>query len=127
MTEHHGKIWWNELNTRDVAAAKDHYGRVFGWTFETMPMDSGEDYVLALHDGAPVAGLFPLDNLPQLEGVPSHWFTYLAVADLEKAVETTVSGGGSIKRPPFDVPGTGRFAIVEDPSGAVVGYIQPQE
>lgn len=126
MAEHHGKVWWSELNTRDVGGAKSYYGRVCGWTFESMPMDEGEDYVVAMQDGRPVAGFFPLDNLPELKDAPAHWFTYIAVDDLDKTVADTVAAGGRVHRPPFEVPGTGRIAIVEDPTGAAIGFMTPE-
>lgn len=127
MSEHHGKVWWSELNTRDMEGSRAYYGKTCGWTFETMPMDGGADYVLAMQDGRPVAGFFPLDSLPELEGVPPHWFTYLAVDDIDRAVEETVAAGGRIQRPPFEVPGTGMIAIVMDPTGAAVGLMTPEE
>ena len=33
-----GAIAWNELNTRDLAGAKEFYGAVFGWDFEDQEM-----------------------------------------------------------------------------------------
>lgn len=126
MSEQHGKVWWSELNTRDLDGAKAFYGRICGWTFETVAMEDGSDYVLAMQEGQPVAGFFPLESLPGLDGVPAHWFTYLAVDDLARAVEDTMAGGGRVQRPPFDVPGTGRIAIVVDATGASVGLMTPE-
>ena len=34
----HGVFYWNELLTRDVAAAKAFYTDVLGWETEEMPM-----------------------------------------------------------------------------------------
>lgn len=127
MPGHHGKVWWSELNTRDVEAAKSYYGKICGWDFETMPMDNGSDYIVAMQGGKPVAGVFSLNEMPELEGVPPHWFTYLAVDDLDAAVAETEAAGGQVHRPPFEVPGTGRIAILRDPSGAMVGLMTPEE
>ncbi len=33
-----GAFGWNELGTRDVAAARDFYGEVFGWTVDEQDM-----------------------------------------------------------------------------------------
>ncbi|RMH42745.1 MAG: VOC family protein [Alphaproteobacteria bacterium] len=124
MTEHHGKIWWSELLTRDPAAARDYYAEVAGWTFETMPMGEREYFVASRH-GAPVAGIMDMTGVPGMDAVPPHWFTYVAVDDVDEAVRRTRARGGEVKNDPFDVPGIGRIAIVTDPAGAAVGLITP--
>jgi hypothetical protein len=40
----HGHFHWNELQTRDLAAAKKLYADSVGWTFEEMPMPDGTIY-----------------------------------------------------------------------------------
>ena len=94
---HHGKIWWSELNTWDAEAAKSYYGKVMGWTFQEMPTagtDEARAYYLALRDGQPVAGIFTMIK-PMFEGIPEHWFTYLAVDEIEGVVVIVelVTGG----------------------------------
>ena len=44
-----GALAWNELNTRDLAGAKEFYGAVFGWAFEDSD-DGGDGH---LHDDQP--------------------------------------------------------------------------
>ncbi len=63
--------------------------------------------------------------MEQLNGVPAHWFTYIAVDDVDAAVEATVAAGGEIRHPCFDVPDIGRIAIIADPTGAAVGIMSP--
>ncbi|MCT4558199.1 MAG: VOC family protein [Pelagimonas sp.] len=122
----HGKIWWSELMTRDVDAAKTYYADLCGWRFDEMPdPDTGSVYYVAMQGDQPVAGLMDLGLLTHLDGVPSHWFTYLAVDDVDAASEATTKAGGQIMRPAFDVPGIGRIAIIQDPSGAPVGIMTP--
>jgi hypothetical protein len=120
----HGHFHWNELNTRDPKSAKAFYGEVVGWTFDEMPMDEGGTYVLCMEGGQPVAGIFEM-NGPEFAGIPTHWFAYLAVDDVDARLEKAVSAGAIIKRPAFDVAGVGRIAIVQDPSGAVLGWMTP--
>ena len=62
------------------------------------------------------AGMLQMDE--QWEGVPSHWSIYLHVADVDAAVARAVELGGSCCVPAFDVPGVGRIARLDDPSGA---------
>jgi len=129
--EKHGRIWWNELMTRDVPAAVGHYGKLCGWTFETVPMQDAElgefVYYIAMLGGMPVAGIMDMSVMPEDEARAPYWFTYIAVDDLDAALADTVAGGGRVKRAPYEVPGTGRIAIAIDPSGAEVGYMTPDE
>ena len=39
-----GAFSWNELNTRDATAAKEFYGRIFGWEFEDRESENAEGY-----------------------------------------------------------------------------------
>ena len=124
MSGTHGKIVWSELMTRDLEAAKAFYARVAGWSFEVMPMAEG-DYHVASANGEMAAGLMDLSDMPGMEGTPPHWFTYIAVDDVDAAVEATRSAGGQVHRAPWDVPGVGRIAIIGDATGATVGLMTP--
>jgi len=107
----HGRFYWNELMTRDVERAKRFYGETVGWAFEAMPMSEGT-YWVAEVDGAPVGGMFAMAG-PAFEGVPEHWMAYLAVDDIDARVKRAQAAGAKIVRPPFDVQGVGRIAILE--------------
>lgn len=121
-----GKVIWNELNTFDVARAREFYARLFGWSYRTSPMEGGEgDYVVAMQGEEMVAGIFDMATVPELKGLPSHWFTYFAVDDIEKACAEVTEAGGAIRRPPFQIPG-GRIAVVADATGAVLGLMEPE-
>lgn len=118
----HGTVHWSELMTRDVEASKAFYAKLCGWEYQTVPMgEGGADYTLAMQGERPVAGLFPVD-----EEMPQGWMTYLAVADVDAAVEAASAAGGTIHRPPFDVPNTGRIAIIGDIGGSTVGLMTPE-
>ncbi|MBH0238508.1 VOC family protein [Methylobrevis albus] len=118
----HGTITWNELNSWDPDGAMRFYGEALGWTFEAMPMPGGT-YWLIFSDGNRVGGLFPLTE-PDFEGVPSHWLTYIEADNVDARVDRALAAGGSLMRPPFDVPGVGRIAIVCAPGGEVMGWMQ---
>ncbi len=125
MSETHGKVWWTELMTRDVAGARDYYATMLGWVWQVMPMPEG-DYHMAMVDGQPVAGMMDMSAMEHLANVPPHWFSYFAVDDIDATVKATVQAGGKVLRDPFDVPGTGRIAILEDPTGAPMGMMTPE-
>lgn len=119
----HGTIIWNELNTHDVDTAKAFYGKLMGWTFEEMEMEEGEYWVIRKGE-IEVGGLFPLEG-PDFAEVPPHWMTYIAVDDVDESLELARQAGGSVVREPFDVPGVGRIAIVQDAEGTFMGWITP--
>ena len=122
-----GRIYWNELNTWDARKAMAYYGPIMGWTFEevaTAGTDQQRPYYIAKSNGERVAGIFTMVR-PMFEGVPEHWFTYLAVADIGVALSQSDALGGRTMRPPFEIPGFGVLAIVADANGGVMGLIQP--
>lgn len=120
----HGHFYWNELMTRDAERVKDFYGQSIGWTFEAMAMDGGQTYWVAKRGDAPVGGIFTMSG-PDFEGVPEHWLPYLAVDDIDAAVDKARTAGGTIVRPPWDVPGVGRIAMIREPGGAMIGWMTP--
>jgi len=123
MAWEHGTFYWNELMTRDAEAAKKFYGETLGWTFDGMPMEDGTYWVCKDGD-TPVGGIMPMTR-PDFEGIPPHWFAYLAVDDVDARVAKATAGGAELLRPLFDVPGIGRIAILKDPTGAALGWMTP--
>ena len=127
-----GTVWWTELNTHHPEKARKFYTSVFGWTANVMSMvdmsrapNPGEpSYTTFNKDGQPSLGCFTLDG-EMFKNVPDHWFTYFHSADVDASVKAIVAAGGKVQRPPWDVPGVGRMAIVGDASGAVFGLGKP--
>lgn len=111
-----GALSWNELNTRDVPAAEEFYGAIFGWTFETQEMGSAGSYTTIGLGGSPVGGILNMTERGVPAEVPAHWQLYFAVADTDATIERARQGGGSVMVEPIDVP-AGRFAILTDPHG----------
>lgn len=122
----HGTFYWNELMTRDTDKARAFYGKSLGWTFAEMPMEDGSVYVVANLGDKPVGGMFQMDGA-HFEGVPEHWMSYIAVDNIDERLELAVAHGGEVIRPPFDVTGIGRIAILKDVGGAVQGWMTPSE
>jgi predicted enzyme related to lactoylglutathione lyase len=120
----HGQFHWNELRTRDAERAKRFYATTVGWSFEASATPDGEIYWVALQDGKPVAGLFPLSS-PRFDGVPESWMSFLAVDDVEACVAKAIKAGAELAMPIFDVPGVGRIAMLREPGGAGIGWITP--
>lgn len=124
MSDFHGRFIWYELMTPDTAGAKSFYGKVVGWTSQDMPMEEGTYSVLQA-DGAGVGGMMMLSEEHKSAGVPPNWTGYVAVDDVDAAADKVKQLGGSVMRPPQDIPNIGRFAIVADPAGAVLAIMTP--
>jgi predicted enzyme related to lactoylglutathione lyase len=69
--------------------------------------------------------MMELTEEAKARGAPPNWTGYVAVDDVDAAVEKLKGFGGSVIRPPEDIPGVGRFAIVADPAGAVIAIMTP--
>lgn len=121
----HGVFVWNELNTRDIDAAKAFYTATLGWAYERMPIEGDGEYCIIKIGDTRVGGIFVLAG-PEFEGIPDHWFAYVAVDDVDARLAAVEGAGGAVLRPPFDVPGVGRIAVVRDSVGAVAGWITPR-
>lgn len=124
MSDIHGRFIWYELMTPDTAGARDFYGKVVGWQGQEMSMPDGT-YTVLQADGDGVAGMMALTPEAKSQGVPPNWTGYVAVDDVDAAATKAASLGGSVLRPPQDIPGVGRFAIIADPGGAVLAIMTP--
>jgi uncharacterized protein len=121
-----GALSWNELNTRDLGAAKAFYSAVFGWTFEDNDMGEVGSYTSINLNGDMVGGMLDMGARGVPSEVPAHWQVYFAVEDTDAAVEKVKSMGGNVMVDPIDIP-AGRFAILTDPHGASFAVIALSE
>lgn len=112
---------WQELQTRDLEAAKVFYGKVFGWNNETKG-DYTEFILGAAKTGQHFAGMMEIK--PEWGPMPSNWGVYFAVDDCDAIVAKAQASGAKICMPPTDIPGTGRFSTLQDPQGAVFSVIK---
>ncbi|OGR02293.1 MAG: glyoxalase [Deltaproteobacteria bacterium RIFOXYA12_FULL_61_11] len=124
MQEHlkkHGAFSWFELMTTDVEAAKKFYASVFAWTYQEFPLDGMGQYSVIQVEGEGVGGI--MLNPPQAAAVPPYWASYIAVRDIDATAATWLRHGGTVIVPPTDIPAVGRFAVLQDPQGAVISAI----
>jgi predicted enzyme related to lactoylglutathione lyase len=115
----HGTFVWYDVMTTDTRAAEAFYTNVVGWTAQ----DSGTpsmDYTLFSAGGTMIGGLMPIPDDLRNAGASPCWTGYVAVADVDDSTAKAQQAGGVIHRPPTDIPGVGRFAVVADPQGATI-------
>ena len=109
-------IAYLELPSSDVAADKQFYGSLFGWSFE----DFGPDYA-AIHNAGLEGGL---------NGSEDHRTKApLAVIDtdnIEGMAQRIAAAGGTITAPIFAYPGGRRFHFT-DPSGNELAVMQADD
>lgn len=117
-----GALCWNELYTRDPARAAEFYGDLFGWAHETMPMP-GFEYTVFKRGGQGAGGAMPIQA--EWGDMPPHWSVYFAVEDCDARAASAARLGGTVLRPPADIAGVGRFAVLQDPQGATFSVLQP--
>lgn len=116
-----GSLTWNELGTRDTAKAGEFYTKVFGWTTESMPA-SPIEYTVFKNSDRGNGGMYKIT--PEMGRIPPHWLAYFAVDNCDAKVQKVTELGGSVMKPADDIPGVGRFAILNDPQGAAFAIIQ---
>jgi uncharacterized protein len=120
--EHHvGKVIFAELVTPDLAAAKQFYGGLFGWTFRDIQSGKAE-YAAASLDGHPVAGLIHKEFSTAERGQPA-WLSFIAVRDVDATKNMAVQHGARVLLAPHTLPGRGRQAVLADPQGAVFAVL----
>ena len=139
-----GAVVFNNLNTRDVEAARSFYGSLFGW--QTAGIGGGAegwtlpgygDWLEREHHpglrtqmaeaGAPdgfedvVGSIIPIsDDQPD---TPAHWSVTFASADADATAAKATELGGKVIVAPFDAPWstptyTIRMTVIADPQGA---------
>lgn len=111
---------WAELSTTDPESAVDFYTTVFGWEHEAVPTGTDEPYHMFSQDGAYVTACMRQPEELAQAGVPPVFTVYLA-GPADEIAARVPDAGGQIVNPPFDVPGSGRMAIIAEPGGAVFG------
>lgn len=121
-----GAVSWNELATRDLAAARRFYSAVFGYSWDDVDTGPGGPPYATFSVGGQLAG-----GVMEMTGdwpaqVPPHWTPYFAVADPDAVVKRAADLGGAVDMPPTDSP-YGRFAAVRDPQGAAFDVIRLPE
>jgi predicted enzyme related to lactoylglutathione lyase len=122
MFEDHA-VGWVELATRDLSIARRFYAELLGWEFFLSKADvpGGENREYGV-GGTRYGGILPMTK--EWGDMPSHWSIYVMVPDLEACLARVAEAGGKVCVPAFDVPGVGRIARIDDPTGAGVYVIR---
>jgi predicted enzyme related to lactoylglutathione lyase len=117
----HGAFSWCELMTTDPEVAKGFYSELFGWELEEYPMED-MNYTVIRVAGQEMGGIMAIP--PEAAGAPPNWSCYVTVDDVDATIKKAEAMQGKVLLPPRDVPDVGRFAVIQDPQGAVLTVIK---
>ncbi len=112
-----GRFVWREALTTDSDASCRFYKALFGWTLK--PVDMGGMTYTLIHLGEKqIGGIMAMPA--GAKGAPSSWMSYCAVDDVDAAAVRCTEAGGKVLMGPHDIPNVGRFATLQDATGAHV-------
>lgn len=115
-----GDWCWNELTTPDDKKALAFYEKVFSYGHDSMEMGPQGTYYM-LKVGDKMRGGLMKSPMP---GVPAGWLPYVLVANCDASLAKAKQLGATECVGATDIPNMGRFAIVNDPTGAAIGIFQ---
>jgi len=110
-----GQFVWHELMTTDAKAAAGFYSKVA--KLKTQPAPFEKTYTMLVGSGRPMGGLMVLAG--DATATPPSWLTYIGTGDVDESARKAESLGAKLIKSPAPVPDGGRFAILQDPQGAV--------
>jgi predicted enzyme related to lactoylglutathione lyase len=123
MSNPQGSFVWHDLMTTDTKGAEKFYDEVAGWGTEPFPGPT--PYTMWTNDGTPIGGSTLLSDDMRKNGVPPNWTPSVGVESVDATAAKAAELGGKIVAPPMDIPGAGRYAIIQDPQGASLAIFAP--
>lgn len=111
-----------ELWSKDPEKLSAFYESVFDWEIQNIPEMNYRMVSPGNEDGIG-GGIMTPDEGPW----PGNMSLYIDVEDLDSYRKRIVEAGGKIIVEEMTVPGTGKFALFEDPDGRVLGIWKREE
>ena len=121
LTEEVGSLWWIEVLSHKVAAAREFYGKLFGWTTVDTSFEPLGAYTVFKRGDVSEGGLLQIGHD---WGVSPRWHSIFAVDDCDATVERAKPLGGSTSFV-HTVPKHGRIGSLNDPGGALFAIRGP--
>ena len=116
-----GKLIWVELITEDAETAASFYEGLLDWKIEMR--ESGRYTVFS--NGKPIASISQIED--RLDEEEAQWLVGLEVEDLPKSVTAARRLGATIHEGTGSKAGFAKFAIIQDPEGAPVVFLDPEK
>ena len=102
-----------ELATTDLGKAKSFYQSLFDWQLTDMNIGPTGTYTMVKVGEQGAGGGMMNHPMP---GAPSSWLAYVLVEDVVAATKKAKSLGATIFKDVTEVPDTGAFSIITDPT-----------
>ncbi len=112
-----------ELQTKDLAKAKDFYSKLFDWKLEDIPVPGSDAGYTIINVGEGTGGGMFANPDPN---VPPHWLAYVGVDDIEASTAKARELGATVVQDVMEVDGYGWLSVIIDPTGAVLGMWKPK-
>ena len=111
-----------ELSATNPTAAAQWYAHQFGWIPGAMP---GEQYATAAFSDKPGMGVgfYPISEKSPAGRIIPH----IMIEDIAAQMESIRAAGGEIIGEPVHTPTVGTWCLFKDPSGNIVGILQPEQ
>ena len=116
-----GEFFWSELHTNDTTKALAFYEKVVGFSSRALDMGPGGTYHILEKNGVGRGGA----TTTMMPGTLPHWLPYVFVDDADATIAKARKHGATIQFGPEDIPGVGRFGVLQDPTGAVLAVMKP--
>lgn len=111
------KVGWFEMAGGDGKKLQEFYGELFGWKIDANnPMNYG---MIEASDAGVGGGVGPAGP----DGT-AHLTIYVAVDDLQAALDKAEKLGAKTVNPPMDIPDGPSIAHFADPEGNFVGIMK---
>jgi hypothetical protein len=112
------------LTVENAEAVRDFYEAVVGWKPEPVNMGEYNDYNMTrAGSGEPAAGICHSKGVNK--DLPPAWLIYIRVDDIDSSLREVASRGGRVLRPASGMGPSGRYAVIQDPAGAVCALFEP--
>lgn len=116
-----GEFFWTEANVDSPSELVDFYVECFDWRVNLRDFPGyGVYHELWRGKERPAAGM---QKRPK--ELPAQWIDYVKVGDCEASVRRAARLGAMVLMPTTKLASVGAFAVLQDPTGAVFGVMQP--
>lgn len=118
-----GTISWVDLTVPNAEEIKSFYSKVVGWQSSPVNMGTYDDYAMLVPGTEnAAAGICHLKGINK--NVPSQWLIYINVDNLDVSLDECRNLGGHVLVEPKNLGEEGRYAVIQDPAGAVCALYQ---
>jgi predicted enzyme related to lactoylglutathione lyase len=120
-----GAIAWHDLTVENAEQVKDFYSEIIGWKAAPVDMGGYDDFSMITPSEECFAGICHARG--KNADLPPQWLVYITVEDLDRSIVRCEQLGGKVVAGPKNMGDIGRYAVIQDPAGAVCALWQEIE